>query len=135
MANEATRPAKIEASYVSEIAAGICGENLAIATVQNDAVLLALTGPDGNAFALQRQLDVPGKMRGSLTVVSGPRPLVWMRNGDSTEGEAPRARSIITGPYMHPIEINGLVYSVASQDDLVMLLGSNELLFLRRVGG
>jgi hypothetical protein len=135
IADGPTRPAKIAASYVSEIAAGSCGENLAIATVQNDAVLLALAGPDGSAVALQRQLEVQGKMRGSLTVVSGAKPLVWMRGGDSREEESPRARSILTGPYMHPIEINGLVYSVASRDDMVVLLGSNELLFLRRVDG
>jgi hypothetical protein len=135
IANEQARPVRIQSSYVSEIAAGWCGENLAIAILQNHAVFLILAGEDGSAFGAPRQLDVPAKMLGSLTVVPGPKPLVWMRGGDSREGVAPQARSILTGPDMHAVEIDGLIYSVASQDDLVVLLGSNELLFLRRVDG
>jgi hypothetical protein len=122
---------QVSSSWVSEVAVGRCGNGVCVAALQKEMILLTIIEKAGKYLAPQHSIALPKQVQGSLAVVPWERPLIWIQGAEAEKREALRPRSVLTGTDLHPLEIDGLVYSVAGQGNNIVVLGSTELLFLR----
>jgi hypothetical protein len=72
-------------------------------------------------------IDLAAAAGGNLTLVLGRVPVVWSQRGQAVEGEPMRHVSALAIAGRRPIEIEGLVYSVAWWGDTLAVMGSDEL--------
>jgi hypothetical protein len=120
-------------SYTSEIAVGVCVDGVCVAWGQPGYTFLARKHAGREAFEEPLKLDVGAAVGGTLRVIPGDEPLVHAARAWLKEGEPARVLSVLTGPGYRPLAIEGIVHSVASHGNTVVLLGETELRFLGRV--
>jgi hypothetical protein len=77
-------------------------------------------------------LDLRGAADGTLTLLGGPVPMVWAQRLESIEGEPARWRSVLGQPGESPLLIDGPVHAAAWWGDAVALVGTQEVMLLRR---
>jgi hypothetical protein len=83
---------------------------------------VSVTSAVGSATAQAGQSDFPTVRK--VEVVG------WLE-----EGKPARILSVLTGPGYRPLTIQGIVHSIATQGNIVVVLGGTELVFLGRVSG
>jgi hypothetical protein len=122
-------------SYASEIAVRCSPDLVWVAWGREGSAFLARKTARHDAFEEPLKFDVRAASGGILEIIPGSEPLVHARRGWLEEGKPARILSVLTGPGYQPLTIEGMVYSIATQDDTVVLLGGTELVFLGRVSG
>ena len=71
---------------------------------------------------------------GTLSVISGALPLVWAQRGEAIDGQGVSWTSALTAPGCSPVMIDGLIHAVAWWHDMLVVLGTVELLFFKKTG-
>ena len=128
------RSFQVTATGVQVIAIGECGKAPACVawTDNRTGHLVRLNG------ALKpsnpEELILGEAVGGRPTVISAPRPLVWVSSMKVEEGEPARWRSVVTGPGTPPSGFEGLVHSVAWFRDRLWAAGPDGLRVFRQSG-
>jgi hypothetical protein len=126
---------QLSKSYANEIAVRCSPDVVWVAWGQEGSAFLARKTASRDAFEDPLKLDVRAASGGTLEIIPSSEPLVHARRGWLEEGKPARILSVLTGPGYQPLTIEGIVYSIATQGNTVVLLGRTELVFLGRVSG
>jgi hypothetical protein len=127
------RTVSIAATSPSSIAIGASPKGACIAWTQGSSSFFARIVSEAKPSEPPLALDLVNAVNGTLSIVSGPEPLIWAQRGQLIEGEAPRWISALVLPGDSPLLVEGLVHAVAWWGDGVAVVGSEEIRFLKRV--
>jgi len=124
----------LSAAYSSEVAIGESGSAVAVAWMEQETAFLASIAPGAGPPPDHGTLDLGAARGGSLAFIPASVPLLAARSSVATEGELFEPLSVLTAPGLAPVEIAGLIHSVACNGSVVALLGSSRLYFLTAPG-
>ncbi len=124
---------EIPASFASDLAVGAYPEGVCLVWTQSGTNLFGHVLADGRLAAPLEEINLEGAAGGKLALVPGPEPLVWAQRVEIREGESPDWTSALVFPGSLPIRIDGLVHAVAWWNEVVVIVGSETMHFLRRV--
>jgi hypothetical protein len=127
------RTFQVDAAYASQLAVGSCAGGVCIAWGREQPPVLAQGDVARTKFGPAVPLDVAGVVGGALDVIPGGPPLVHVRGSALNENAELQPVSVLTAPATTPLVIEGLVHAVACRDDEVVVLGSTDLRFVKRV--
>jgi len=122
---------RLSETYASEIAVGACGDGICVAWGNTNSAFLARKAAGRPAFEEALELDLGTAAGGVIEIVPGDKPLLHARRAHLEEGEPARVWSVLTGPGLEPLVMDGLMHSVASSGETVVLLGERELRFFK----
>ncbi|HKE21634.1 MAG TPA: hypothetical protein VKB88_04530, partial [Bryobacteraceae bacterium] len=116
---EGLRQLPAGSAYSSEVAIGSCGPALCADWTEEGTTLLATITPDSGTPPRYDRLDLGVARGGSLAFVAAPFALVLARTARTMEGEPFPAESVLVSPGFAPVEIAGLLHSVASNGNIM----------------
>jgi hypothetical protein len=127
-----SRKSQVAPGYASQLSVGSCNNGICIAWGREQSFLTRRASGDADFDAPVRLGDA-GISGGMLEVIPGGDPLVHVRGTQIGEDDIPQPKSVLTGPGLMPLVIEGLVHSIACRNDALVVLGSTELRFLKRL--
>lgn len=127
-----TRRVGIEANFPGSFALGGCPEGACIAWARGDSAFLARISSEARLTGPPVALELPRAGNVKLAVVCGPEPLVWAQRGEFIEGQEGRWTSALVLPGSSPLIVEGFVHAVAWWGNVVIVIGWEEIRFMKR---
>lgn len=131
MGRERAREIFINAAVPDGVAVGGFEEGAWVAWTRGASAFLVSVSP-GKHPSAPVAIDIAGASGGTLAVVAGPEPLLWIRHGEALEGEPPRWRSAFVLPGREPTLVEGLVHAVTWWGDAVAVVGTTDVRLFER---
>jgi hypothetical protein len=117
--------------YPATLAIGTAHENLYVAWKQRDANFIAALTDDRTGIHEPIEIDMKKSRGGKFHLVSGQQPLIWIQHLDNENAADGRWSSALAIPQHPPLYIDGQIYRIAWWNDLLVVLGSVDMLVFK----
>ena len=117
--------------FANNLALGTCPSGACLAWTRNGTTFFKRLSLQAESSEAPTAMELEGASNGVLSLVSGAEPLLWLQNGSSVEDGTRSWVSSFVFPGGEPLQVDGLIHAVTWWNDTLVLLGSQEVRFLK----